>query len=55
MTLEKVTVFSLLGNVVKTINFNEGSTTNTVDLSDLTTGLYLVKLSSNSLEKTVKF
>ncbi|MEO7977501.1 T9SS type A sorting domain-containing protein [Flavobacterium sp.] len=54
ITLEKVTVFSLLGNVVKTVQFNSESSTNTVDLSDLTAGLYLVKLSSNGLEKTVK-
>jgi len=54
IVLEKVTVFSLLGNVVKTVQFNSESSTNTVDLSDLTAGLYLVKLSSNGLEKTVK-
>ena len=54
ITLEKVTVFSLLGNIVKTVQFNSESLTNTVDLSDLTAGLYLVKLSSNGLEKTVK-
>lgn len=54
IVLEKVTVFSLLGNVVKTINFGEGNTTNVVDLSNLTAGLYLVKISSNGLEKTVK-
>lgn len=54
ITLEKVTVFSLLGNVVKTVQFNSESSTNTVDLSDLTAGLYLVKISSNGLEKTVK-
>jgi len=54
IVLEKVTVFSLLGNVVKTIQFDSDNTTNTVNLSDLTAGLYLVKLSSNGLEKTVK-
>lgn len=54
IALEKITVFSLLGNVVKTIQFNGDNTTNTVNLSDLTAGLYLVKLSSNGLEKTVK-
>ncbi|MDR7209277.1 T9SS type A sorting domain-containing protein [Flavobacterium piscis] len=54
IVLEKVTVFSLLGNVVKTINFKDGNTSNVVDLSDLTAGLYLVKLTSNGSEKTVK-
>ncbi|MEP7094699.1 MAG: T9SS type A sorting domain-containing protein [Flavobacterium sp.] len=54
ISLEKVTVFGLLGNVVKTIQFKGDNTTNTVNLSDLTAGLYLVKLSSNGLEKTVK-
>jgi Leucine-rich repeat (LRR) protein len=54
ITLDKVTVITLLGNIVKTINFKDGNTSNIVDLSDLTAGLYLVKISSNGLEKTVK-
>lgn len=54
IALDKLTVISLLGNIVKTINFKDGNTSNVVDLSDLTAGLYLVKLSSNGSEKTVK-
>lgn len=54
ITLDKVTVITLLGNIVKTINYKDGNTSNVVDLSDLTAGLYLVKLTSNGSEKTVK-
>ena len=54
IALDKVIVITLLGNVVKTINFKDENTSNVVDLSDLTAGLYLVKLSSNGSEKTVK-
>lgn len=50
--ISKVQVINLLGQemIVKTINDNQGH----IDMSRLTTGTYLVKITSDKLVKTIK-
>jgi hypothetical protein len=47
-----VKVFDLKGNVVRTLNFKQGSYT--VSLGDLSQGLYIVRAKNASWQKTVK-
>jgi len=44
IALERVTVYNTIGQLVKTIKLNSGTTNNTIDLSDLPRGVYFVYL-----------
>lgn len=51
-SIEKVEVFNLLGQRIKELNL--GSNTKTVDMSDLSKGMYLIQMSVNGKEATYK-
>lgn len=46
IVLEKATVYDALGKLVKTTNFTNASSNNTIDLSNLTKGVYFIYLQS---------
>ncbi len=52
VSIDKVEIFDLLGQRIKELNL--GSNTNTVDLSDLNDGMYLIQISINGKESTYK-
>ena len=52
ISLSKVSVFSVLGQLVAEKNFD--STTNSIDLSQLNSGIYLVVLESENQQQTIK-
>jgi hypothetical protein len=54
IVLEKVTVYDVLGHVVKTASFKTGSNDNNVDLSSLAKGVYFVQLQSVESATTKK-
>ena len=49
LILEKITVNNMEGKTVKTITFNYPSANNTIDLSDLIKGVYILKIKSNGI------
>lgn len=51
--LTKVSVYSVLGQLIDTKSF-ENSSTNTLDFSNLESGIYLVVLENDSQQKTIK-
>ena len=53
IVLEKATVYDALGKMVKTITFTNGSNNNTIELTNLPSGVYYVYLHSDGLS-TVK-
>ena len=53
ITLTKATVYSLLGQLIETKTF-ENATSNTLDLSSLESGIYLIVLENDSQQKTIK-
>ncbi|MCA1965950.1 MAG: alpha/beta fold hydrolase [Flavobacterium sp.] len=53
ITLSKATVYSVLGQLIETKTF-ENATSNTLDLSSLESGIYLIVLENDSLQKTIK-
>jgi uncharacterized alpha/beta hydrolase family protein len=53
ITLSKATVYSVLGQLIETKTF-ENETSNTLDLSSLESGIYLIVLENDSLQKTIK-
>ena len=53
ITLSKATVYSVLGQLIETKTF-ENATSNTVDLSSLESGIYLIVLENDSQQKTIK-
>lgn len=53
ITLSKATVYSLLGQLIETKTF-ENATSNTLDLSSLESGIYLIVLENDSQQKTIK-
>jgi hypothetical protein len=48
------TVMNLLGSVVKTGKYTHGDATIKIDFSSLPSGIYLLKLSDNTIVKTTK-
>ncbi|QTE22474.1 T9SS type A sorting domain-containing protein [Polaribacter cellanae] len=52
-TIEKLSVFNILGKVVKTISVN--NTSKNIDVSDLNSGIYLIKFTVNNSVGTAKF
>lgn len=53
ITLSKATVYSMLGQLIETKSF-ENTTSNTLDLSSLESGIYLIVLENDSQQKTIK-
>lgn len=53
ITLTKASIFNILGQLIDTKTL-ENTTSNTLDLSNLEKGIYLVVLENNSLQKTIK-
>ena len=53
ITLSKATVYSVLGQLIETKTF-ENATSNTLDLSSLESGIYLIVLENDSQQKTIK-
>lgn len=53
ISLSKVRVYSILGQLIDTKSF-ENSTSNTLDLSSLESGIYLIVLETDSQQKTIK-
>ena len=51
--LSKARIYSILGQLIDTITF-ENSTSNTLDLSSLESGIYLIVLENDSQQKTIK-
>ena len=49
LILEKITVNNMEGKTVKIISFNYPSANNTIDLSDLIKGVYILKIKSNGI------
>jgi len=54
VSLEKVTVYNSLGQLVKTFVFNNGETSNTINLSGLPRGVYFVYLISGDAASAKK-
>lgn len=52
-TIKKVTIYNILGKVVKTISVNK--TSKNIDVSNFNAGIYLVKYNVNSAIGTAKF
>lgn len=52
-TLEKVSVYTILGKTVKTISVNNSSIH--IDISDLNSGMYLIKYNVNNAVGAAKF
>ena len=50
--ITKITIFTILGHYLKTLNLSD--TTNSIDLSDFTKGLYLIKVETQSQVKNLK-
>mgnify|MGYP006158191263 CR=1 FL=1 len=53
ITLSKASIYSVLGQLINTKTF-ENETSNTLDLSSLESGIYLIVLENDSLQKTIK-
>lgn len=53
ISLTKVSIYSMLGQLIDTKSF-ENATSNTLDLSSLETGIYLIVLENDSQQKTIK-
>ena len=53
ITLSKASIYSVLGQLIDTKTF-ENETSNTLDLSSLESGIYLIVLENDSLQKTIK-
>ncbi|WP_298117354.1 T9SS type A sorting domain-containing protein [Flavobacterium sp.] len=51
--IQKATIYNLSGQLITEKQF-ENQTTNTLDLSELESGMYLIKLKNNTEEKTIK-
>lgn len=49
-----VSVYDFQGRVIKTMQLEENSSTNQIDLTPVTSGLYIIKLKNNTQEKTQK-
>ncbi|MFV8321765.1 T9SS type A sorting domain-containing protein [Flavobacterium sp. LS2R12] len=54
LILEKITVNNMEGKTVKIISFNYPSANNTIDLSDLIKGVYILKIKSNGIISSQK-
>ncbi|QOD60889.1 T9SS type A sorting domain-containing protein [Polaribacter haliotis] len=52
-TIDKVSVYNILGKTVKTISVND--TSKNIDISDLNSGIYLIKFTVNNAVGTAKF
>ncbi|QNM86714.1 T9SS type A sorting domain-containing protein [Polaribacter pectinis] len=52
-TIDKVSVYNILGKAVKTISVND--TSKNIDISDLNSGIYLIKFTVNNAVGTSKF
>jgi len=50
----KASVYSITGKMILDINLDE-NTTNKINVDNLSSGLYLLKIHSNSNTKTIKF
>ena len=50
--ITKITIFTILGHYLKTINLSDAA--NSIDLSDFTKGLYLIKVETQSQVKNLK-
>ena len=53
ITLSKASIYSVLGQLIETKSF-ENATSNTLDLSSLESGIYLIVLENDSQQKTIK-
>lgn len=53
IALSKASVYSILGQLIETKTF-ENATSNTLDLSSLESGIYLIVLENDSQQKTIK-
>ena len=53
ITLTKASIYSLLGQLIETKSF-ENSTSNTLDLTNLESGIYLIVLENDLEQKTIK-
>ena len=53
LTLSKASIYSVLGQLIDTKTF-ENATSNTLDLSSLESGIYLIVLENDSQQKTIK-
>ena len=53
ITLTKASIYSLLGQLIETKSF-ENSTSNTLDLASLESGIYLIVLENDLEQKTIK-
>jgi Leucine-rich repeat (LRR) protein len=54
IVLEKATVYDVLGKLIKTTKFTNASDSNTLDLSNLTKGVYLIYLQSEEVNAVRK-
>lgn len=53
-TLNSITIYNVLGKVVRIERFLNSSGTNTIDISQLNSGLYLVKVEDNDKRTVIK-
>ena len=53
ISLTKVSLYSILGQLIE-VRSLENANSNTLDLSNLESGLYLVVLENDSQQKTIK-
>ena len=53
IALSKASIYSVLGQLIETKSF-ENATSNTLDLSSLESGIYLIVLENDSQQKTIK-
>lgn len=53
IVLSKASIYSVLGQLIETKSF-ENATSNTLDLSSLESGIYLIVLENDSQQKTIK-
>jgi len=53
ISLTKASIYSVLGQLIKSKSF-ENTTSNTLDLSSLESGIYLIVLENDSQQKTIK-
>ena len=53
LSITKASIYSILGQLIETKTF-ENATSNTLDLSSLESGIYLIVLENDSQQKTIK-
>jgi pimeloyl-ACP methyl ester carboxylesterase len=54
INLKKASVYSLLGQLIEEKDFDNNSISKTIDLSNLTNGIYIIVLENDNQQKTIK-